>query len=85
MTKSICSRLVASFSYHLCFDLFIARSLTVNTGCVFFLCTGILLSTEASINSQIALVKRDGKYYVDVYGGSGRMLNTTGVGREYFI
>lgn len=60
------------------------RSLTVSTGCV-FVCNGILLSTEASINSQIALVKRDDKYYVDVYGGSGRMLNTTGLGREYFI
>ena len=45
----------------------------------------MLFPTEASINSQIALVKRDDKYYVDVYGGSGRMLNTTGVGREYFI
>lgn len=49
------------------------------------MCNGILLSTESSINSQIALVKRDDKYYVDVYGGSGRMLNTTGLGREYFI
>lgn len=35
---------------------------------------------EASIDEDLALVKHNGKYYVDVYGGSGKVINTTGVG-----
>ncbi|XP_028395270.1 FAD-dependent oxidoreductase domain-containing protein 2-like [Dendronephthya gigantea] len=39
---------------------------------------------EASINTQIAIVKHNGKYYVDAFGGTGKMLNQTGVGPDNF-
>ena len=39
---------------------------------------------EASINTQIVVIKHNGKYYVDAHGGSGRVINNTGIGPDNF-